>query len=244
MKLGIISDIHGNVDALTAVLHALETEQVDLILCAGDLVCYGAHPNEVLDVLRAYGVPSVVGNYDDAVAWNRPTASRTPSSPRTELLKRTALAWTTARIDPKHIAYLRGLPWALQYRLDGLSIHVLHAGPNALDDWFSPQQPDALSALAQYVRTDVVILGHTHHAYKHLCEGTLVINPGAVGRALDGDTRAAYAILDTATRHVRLERIAYDVDAAVRAIETSGMPYEIATLIRHAARRLEEVPIP
>jgi diadenosine tetraphosphatase ApaH/serine/threonine PP2A family protein phosphatase len=68
------------------------------------------------------------------------------------------------------------------------------------------------------------------------------VNPGAVGRSLDGDTRASYAVLETANRQVHFFRVAYDIEAAVRDIERSGMPLEIATLVRHGARRLEEVP--
>ena len=79
MKIGLISDIHGNQQALTKVLGQLYNEHVDLVLCAGDLVCYGAHANQVLDLMRSCAIACVAGNYDAAVAWNWPSASSKPS---------------------------------------------------------------------------------------------------------------------------------------------------------------------
>lgn len=241
MRLGLIADVHANLHALDAVLAALDRMEVDLIVCAGDLVCYGAHPNEALDRVRERGITSVTGNYDDAVAWDRPSASRAPSSPLTEPLKQAALDWAKREIAPRHRAYLRGLPWSLDYRLDGLTIHLIHAGPAFLDEWLHPDQPGSLAALADQRPVDLIVLGHTHHAFKHTHRATTIVNPGAVGRSLDGDPRAAYAIVDTATRAVSFERVPYDVHAATRAIERSGMPPEIGALLRHGARRLEEV---
>jgi len=261
MKIGMISDIHGNIQALIQVLEALDRQGADMILCAGDLVCYGANPNEVLQLLRQRNIPSVIGNYGAAVVWDLPSASSIPSSPQTEPLKQAALAWTKRNTSYKSIAYLRRLPWRLDYQIDGLRISVLHAGPDRLDESFSPDSPDRLEDLALRLQADVVVLGHTHQAYIHVCETnpvalgffipksdecnwrgqTVFVNPGAVGRSLDGDTRASYAILDTATRAAHIYRTTYAVEAAVQAIAKSGMPAQIAALVRHGARRIEEI---
>ena len=242
MNIGIISDIHANLPALRAVLAELDARSVDLIVCAGDLVCYSAQPNEVLDLVRARGIQSVVGNYDDAVAWRRSSASRTTSSAATEPLKRAALAWTIDRLDAAHGPYLRGLPWRADLRVDGLRMSLVHAGLEHLDEWVTPHHPGLIEDMVQRLAADVLVLGHTHTAYSVVREQTLVINPGAVGRSLDGDPRAAFAILDTTTRRVELRRVTYDVASAIAAIETSGMPPAISSLIRYAVRRIEEVP--
>ena len=249
MKIGLIADIHGNQQALSKVLNQLYTDRVDLILCAGDLVCYGAHCNQVIELLRACAIPTVTGNYDAAVAWNWAKASTKPSSPANEVLKQAALDWTTAALHSKHQGYLRGLPWQLRYQLDGLDIVVIHAGLQALDEWYTPDEPARLCALAAQVAADVIVLGHTHQAFAHEVEyapgrRTLLINPGAVGRSLDGDPRAAYATLQTATRVVKLQRIAYNLPMAVQAIMHSGMPPEIALLVQYGARRVEQLPAP
>lgn len=247
MKIGLISDIHGNQQALTKVLSQLYVERVDLVLCAGDLVCYGAHCNQVLELLRSCAIPCVTGNYDAAVAWNWPSVSSQPANPPTETLKQAALDWTKRNLHSKHRDYLRGLPWRLNYWLDGLHIVVMHAGLQQLDEWYAPEEPARLSQLAAQVGADVIVLGHTHQPFVYEVEyapgyKTLFINPGAVGRALDGDTRAAYAILRTETRAVQLRRIVYDLKLTVQAIMNSGMPPEIGLLIQHGARRMEQLP--
>lgn len=248
MKIGLISDIHGNQQALTKVLSQLYAERVDLILCAGDLVCYGAHCNQVLDLMRSCAIPCVTGNYDAAVAWNWPSASSKPSSSATEGLKQAALEWTKRNIHSKHRDYLRGLPWTLSYWLDGLRIVVIHAGLQELDEWYTPEEPARLCQLAAQVVADVIVLGHTHQPF--VCEveyapgrKTLFVNPGAVGRSLDGDTRAAYAIFQTGICEAQLKRIPYDLKLAVQAIMKSGMPHEIGLLIQHGARRVEQLPV-
>lgn len=248
MKIGLISDIHGNQQALIKVLNQLYLERVDLVLCAGDLVCYGAHCNQVLELIRSCAIPCVIGNYDAAVGWNWPTASSKPSSPTTEPLKQAALDWTKRNLHSKHRDYLRGLPWMLSYRFDRLRLAVLHAGLQQLDEWYTPEDPAHLCALAAELRVDIIVLGHTHQPFVYEVEyaqghKTLFINPGAVGRALDGDTRAAYAILQTATRTVQLHQIDYDLKMTVQAIMQSGMPPEIGLLLQHGARRVEHLPL-
>lgn len=249
MLIGIVSDIHGNAHALNAVLDELDRRGVDLVLCAGDLVCYGAQPNQVIATLLERGIPAVMGNYDHAVAWDLPTASRKPSSPRTEPLKVAALQWTQAIIDPVFKRHLRGLPFAAEFRVDGVSIHMVHAGPDHLDDWYTPDNADDLAHFAVRVRADVVVLGHTHQPFVYQGKdltghrGPLFVNPSAVGRSLDGDPRASFAVFDTATRHAEIIRVDYDLDAAVDAIRRTEMPVEIALLIRHAARRVEQLDL-
>ncbi|MEZ4680312.1 MAG: metallophosphoesterase family protein [Caldilineaceae bacterium] len=198
MKIGLIADIHGNLQAMNAVLEALYREQVDLILCAGDLVCYGAQCNYVIDLMRACNIPSVCGNYDAAVAWNLPTASSKPSSPETEALKQAALRWTQQHIHSKHRDYLRTLPWTMRFLLDDIRITVLHAGLEQLDEWYTPDDPNGLVRLARCLTSDIVVLGHTHQSFDYTVEYTAAdghsqcrtrfVNPGAIGRALDGDT--------------------------------------------------------
>jgi predicted phosphodiesterase len=229
------------------VLQVLYAAKVDLILNAGDLVGYGAHPNSVIQLLRSSGIQSVVGNYDEAVAWDLPRASRTPSSPTNEPLKQAALDWAKVRTSSEAKYYLRGLPLQLEYKLDDWRIQVIHAGLDYTDEWFTPDEPQQMAVLAARTSGDLVVLGHTHRAFTYECNNgrgrkTLFINPGAVGRALDGDTRAAYAIFDTERGEVQLNRVEYDLEMAVQSIERSGMPAEIAQMVRLGLRRVEQLP--
>jgi len=240
MRIGLISDVHGNLHALEAVLGALEVEGVDLTLCAGDLVVYGAHPAETLKLLRDSGIPSVAGNYDYAVAFGLEAASAKLSSPANEVLKRAALRWTQNALPKGCKRYLAGLPWRMDYRLEGRQIALVHAGLDALDEFLTPQSADELHTLAMRLGAEVVGLGHTHLPFTFLAGDTLIINPGAVGRSLDGDTRASFAILDTENLSVQHLRIEYDVERAAQAIAGSGMPREIAEMVRRGQRRVEE----
>lgn len=244
MKIGLISDIHANLQALEAVLHELRRDGADFILCAGDLVCYGANPRETIALLRAHGIPSVRGNYDHAVALGLETASRSPSSPQNEPLKRAALSWTQKNLEPRDKWFLNGLPWRMDFVFDSLHVAVLHAGIEYLDAWYTPDDLEKLEILVRRVDADVLVLGHTHQAFSCHISSRVVVNPGAVGRSLDGDTRASYAVLETDSLEVAHHRLEYDLASAVCAIQNSGMPIEIARLIKHAARRVEQIAQP
>ena len=241
MKLGLIADIHGNIEALDAVIEVLEQNGADLIVCAGDLVAYGANPNSVIKSLKNKGIMSVAGNYDDAVAWDKAKASRKASSALNEPLKQLALDWTKQVIRPEHKQYLRGLPWQLTYNLKGKHIVVLHAGLNYLDEWLVPEDETALEAMTSKLGADVVVLAHTHQAFVQQVKDTLFINPGAVGRSLDGNTKASCALLNLGTLKVKHFRVEYDIKHTVEAIRKSGMPLDIALLVQRGARRIEEV---
>ncbi|MEM7117423.1 MAG: metallophosphoesterase family protein [Chloroflexota bacterium] len=209
---------------------------VDFTVCAGDLVCYGANHNLVIHQIRQRNIPTVTGNYDTAVAWDLPYVSQTGSPQPMESLQQAALQWTRQYVLPKDRTYLQSLPWQLNYCLDGLRVTVLHAGLDRLDEELTPDQPESLRQMACQLQADVVILGHTHIPFVYECVHhfgtTLFINAGSVGRAFDGDPRAAYAIFDTKSKTADLKRIDYNVEAASKAIAVSGMPHEIADMVR------------
>ena len=236
MKLGIISDIHGNIHALRAVLEALDNASVDLIVCAGDLVCCGANHNLVIRQIRQRHIPTVTGHYDAAVAWGHPVASYSRLSSQAEFLQRAALAWTNQYVLAEDKAFLQTLPWRLNYNIDGQHVVILHGGLDRLDESFTPSNPTGLQHLAEQLQADIVILGHSHVPFTYGCHHsqgqTLFINPGSVGHSHDGDPRASYALLDTRTDSVQFARANYNIEAAARAIAVSGMPIEIAEMIR------------
>jgi putative phosphoesterase len=241
MKIGLIADVHANLHALKAVLGSLAAEGVEFILCAGDLVGYGAQPAGAIRLMRERGIPSVCGNYDYAVAHSLEAASQKPSSPRNDAIKRATLRWTCETLPPAEKRYLASLPWMMRFSFDGLHVAVLHAGIEYLDAWYAPEYPQGLQVLAGRVDADVIVMGHTHRSFVHRVSSRVLVNPGAVGRSLDGDTRAAYAVLDVDSLEVSLRRVPYDLRGAVRMIEKSGMPLEIARMVERGARRVEQL---
>lgn len=231
MKIGLIADIQGNLHALEAVLAALGRLEVYTILCAGDLVGYAAHPNEVVLRVRAEGIPSVLGNQDQACGWRFTRANPPSGTPRTEILRRAALEWTQAQLRDEHRAYLRGLPRLMRLPLAGRSVTVLHGGLSGLDEQLSPDDPAALESLARQLGSDVVVLGHTHRPFEFRHASTLLINPGPVGRSVEGDPRAQFAVLDLTTLQVDFVRLEYDLQGATDAVLCSGLPIEIGLLL-------------
>jgi putative phosphoesterase len=162
MKIGLVSDIHGNLQALGAVLKALKREAVDLTLCAGDLVCYGANPNEVIALLHAESIPCVTGNYDYACAFNLSKVSRSSSSPESEALKQSVLKWTKENLTGSSQHFLQTLPWRSNFTFEGVRIALFHAGLDYLDENYLPQNGKGFMDLSKRVNSDVVIFGHTH----------------------------------------------------------------------------------
>lgn len=110
MRFAVISDVHGNLPALTAVLAAIKEQHVDRIVCTGDIVGLGPHPNEIVDLLREEGVEVVMGNYDDAVAFGRISSGVDFLDETAEQVDQAAINWTRRHLTPENLEYLRSLP--------------------------------------------------------------------------------------------------------------------------------------
>lgn len=239
MRYLIVSDIHGNIQALEAVVrHAAGS--FDRILCCGDLVGYGADPNAVVEWVRANVELIVRGNHDKACAgledmeWFNPVA-------------RESALWTQAALTGENLRYLRNLPRG-PLRVD--EFQLLHGSPLDEDEYIIDRL-DA-SQLAPYLDTSLSFFGHTHLQGGFRChrngvqpirrpgpgeeeaaigiepEAIYLVNCGSVGQPRDHDPRAAYATFDTASRTIALRRAPYDVPAAQQRIRGAGLPALLA----------------
>ncbi|WP_224448270.1 metallophosphoesterase family protein [Haloprofundus salilacus] len=213
MRLGVLSDIHGNLVALDAVL--ADMPPVDEIVCAGDVVGYNPWPVDCVERLRKRAVPTVQGNHDRAVAEG--TAFRFNE------MARAGVEYARDRLDAEDLDWLASLP---QQRLAAdRRVRLVHGHPDNPDHYTYPDEfmPELLD------EEDVLVMGHTHvQAHKVYDEG-IVMNPGSVGQPRDGDSRAAYAIVDLDAMEVEERRVTYDIDEVVRAIETECLPERIGT---------------
>ncbi|MBI1872805.1 MAG: metallophosphoesterase family protein [Acidobacteria bacterium] len=241
MRYFILSDIHANLEALEAVLAAVEASRYDRVICLGDLVGYGANPNEVVDRIRALE-PTVIirGNHDKAASGLDTAKDFNP-------IARLAARWTRDRLTPDNQTYLAELPAGPQI-VDDL-VEICHGTPYD-EDAYLFDEGDGLLALAT-ARRPLCLFGHTHvplvlrmtadglelehvnggdtpHTVALQSEGRCLVNPGSVGQPRDGDPRAAYAIVDTDTRSVSLFRQRYAIDEAQRKIFTAGLPGVLA----------------
>lgn len=235
MRLGVLSDLHGNIEALDAVMKDLSGRSVEGIICLGDLVGYGPKPNEVVERVAELEIQSVVGNYDLAVA--HPNAeealARYLKTPVSDVARRT-YEWTREKTAPETCAYLRDLPATFWIEEGDETFLFVHGSPEAPNEYLTPETGEGrLAELLRKTGATVLLAGHTHLPMARRVEGGVVLNPGSVGRPKDGDPRASYLILDT-EKGFRVEhiRVTFDVESVAKDCVISGLPREQADGLR------------
>ena len=230
----ILSDIHGNLEALEAVLADVDRRHPASIVCLGDFVGYGASPNDCIDRLRPLIEHAVVGNHDLAACGKLQLKYFNTHAA-------IAAQWTDAALTPANRRYLEELPFAVRWR-DAL---LVHASPAEPEEWRYVLSPgDAQSEMDAY-QEPVCFIGHSHYpgSFDRL-DGQVrydrgpeirmqnghryLVNVGAVGQPRDGDPRAAYVLYDDQERVIRHVRVDYDVAEAMRRILEAGLPRSLA----------------
>lgn len=221
MKIGVIADVHSNLAALQAVLK--DMPRVDELICVGDLVGYGAQPNEVVELARSMEVRAVMGNHDYA-AVTRDVRGFNPIAAR-------AAIWTADNLRKENIEYLSHFPTQLNLKHGRQKIHVVHGSPrDPLNEYILPEAPNSLLAeLVRDIDADLILLGHTHMPMQRVIYGKLIFNPGGVGQPRDRDPRASYAVLSLGEKiEVDPRRVEYDIEDTAEKIKTAGLPSELA----------------
>jgi diadenosine tetraphosphatase ApaH/serine/threonine PP2A family protein phosphatase len=236
MLTAVFGDIHGNYEALTAVLQALGTLKVERLFCTGDVVGYGASPRECIELIRDLGIACVRGNHDDYTTrsdgreWRiRPEAAE-------------VIYWTRSQLGKDHLEWLRALPYVHREEEFTL-VHASHV--------YTPPWPYILNertAIQNFLFQPLLLsfCGHSHvpvyvvHRAGHRPELELLrnillprrhkaaIGVGAVGQPRDNDPRACVVLYDTVVRSIRILRVAYDVEGAQRRIRRAGLPEDLA----------------
>jgi diadenosine tetraphosphatase ApaH/serine/threonine PP2A family protein phosphatase len=233
----VISDVHANLEALDAVLAAAGPYDHALVL--GDLVGYGADPNAVIDRVRALPAATFIrGNHDKVGAGLENTDGF-------NYLARHAITWTTNALTPERRQWLAAIPQGPTV-IDDL-VEICHGAPFD-EDVYIFDDLDAMRAL-RVARRPLCLFGHTHVVAGYTVTNKtdivssvhdspirippdggarFLVNCGAVGQPRDGDPRAAYGLLDSATRTLSLARVEYDVSAAQAKIVAAGLPDVLA----------------
>jgi predicted phosphodiesterase len=235
MRVAVLSDIHGNLTALEAVIADLAVQRADVVINGGDLVGSGPRPAEVVDLVASLGWPSVAGNTDE-VLWNeRPfeeLRARLPQMKKMLDCVADDVAWTQAAVGGGRMASLVKTP--MQWTNGDLT--VVHARPG--DTWSSPQAgadekefTDAYGGLG----SPVVVYGHVHVPFVREVPSMIVANSGSVGMPHDGDQRASYLLIDDGRPTIR--RVAYEVESEIRELSVRGHPHAewIASILRAAS---------
>ena len=226
MRLGIFSDTHANLEALSAVLEAFGHERVDKLVCLGDTVGYGANPNECCDLVRERASFTILGNHDAAVAGRMDYSYYYDAA-------RQALDLHAQLLSAENKSWLQSLPYEVR---EG-HVSFCHGSPVNIEEFdyiFAPEQ--AARCLPEWDRlADVTFIGHSHLCKSFALEPDdvhevvaqkfelraghkYIISVGSVGQPRDYDNRASYTIYDTEERVFEFKRIAYDIDAAAQKI--------------------------
>ena len=232
-RIAIFGDLHGNSAATAAVLAAIDAEAPDAIYCLGDLVGYGARPNETISLIRERGIPTIMGNYDDGVGFDRDDCGCAYKDMGEEARGQQSLLWTRDVTTPENKAYLRTLLPEIRFEAEGKRFRLVHGSPRRINEYlFEDRDPRSLARIAQGADADVLVFGHTHKPWVRTIENVLFVNDGSVGKPKDGDPRAAWARLTVEpgqSVQVEIRRVPYDIAsmaAAIRAAE--GLPDEFA----------------
>jgi putative phosphoesterase len=230
MRHAIFSDIHANLPALEAVLADIASRQFDRLYCLGDLVGYAPFPNEVTERIRFDQIPTIMGNYDDGVGFDRDDCGCAYREANERRRGDQSLAWTKAHVTAENKAFLRTLPHEIRFDADGRRVLLVHGSPRKINEYLFEDRPlSSFQRLAASSNADIIVYGHTHKPYTKLVEEVLFVNVGSVGKPKDGDRRACYAILDTSTPPVEYVRVEYDLDRITSASRASELPPEFAT---------------
>jgi len=230
MRLAIYSDVHGNLPALEAVLEDIRRQPFDAVYCLGDLVGYGASPNEVVDRIRQERTPTITGNYDDGVGYDRDECGCAYREDDERARGQRSLEWTKACTTHENKAFLRALPSEIRLEADGKRVLLVHGSPRKMNEYLFEDRPlSSFERLAASSKADVIVFGHTHKPYTKVVDDVLFVNVGSVGKPKDGDWRACYAAIDLSGPKVTFVRVEYDVRRAAAAIRETDLPHEFAT---------------
>jgi diadenosine tetraphosphatase ApaH/serine/threonine PP2A family protein phosphatase len=230
VRYAVLSDVHGNLEALRAVLADAEA-RTDDVVCLGDVVGYGADPGPCVDLLGTRARALVAGNHEHAVVGRMDLSWFNGYA-------RAAAEWTREQIDPSCAAYLDALPLTATVG----DATLVHASPHQPHEWdYLVTEEDGLVAFTAF-DTRICFVGHSHvpamwslgSSGPDYARGDLdvtldagrryIVNVGSVGQPRDRDVRASYAVWDVDARRITVRRVTYDVGTARAKIEAAGLP--------------------
>jgi predicted phosphodiesterase len=233
MKFAIIADIHGNLEALQAVLEDAQKQGCTHYACIGDVVGYGANPRECLQIVRSMGMPCVKGNHDEYCSIEESAEGFNP-------LAAEAVMWTRQQLSEEDRQWLRDLRYVRMVT----NFTIVHATLDAPQRWGYVFDKLAAAASFPYQNTPVCFFGHTHVPVAFVRDSMVrggtyskfkiepgkkyFINVGAVGQPRDGNPKAAYVVYDVDEGTVELRRLDYDIATAQKKIRAAGLPERLA----------------
>jgi putative phosphoesterase len=231
MKVALISDIHGNLVSFEAVLQDIERENVDQIVCLGDVAALGPQPREVLMHLKTLKCPAVMGNTDDFLLTPKTYSGSNEESQKIYEIE----CWSAAQLTDGDKTFIRTFHPTVELMLGELTLLCFHGSPNSYDDVIRATTPDdELERKLSGFNADIMAGGHTHTQMLRRHRNLLLINPGSIGLPHDyflGEVykpaRAEYALLNTADDKISIDlrRVKVDSEQVRQSFLGSGMPH-------------------
>jgi len=238
VTLAIISDIHGNLEALDAVLADIAAAKASPIACLGDFVGYGASPNECLTRVRSMLDVALLGNHDVAALGRLRLGGFNSDAA-------TTARWTRDHLEPSNREWLESLPMTAVWH----GMRLVHASPSDPDEWNYVLSVHDAEFEFDTFEEPLCVIGHSHVPGNFVREkngvryhrdpavpigrnGRLIVNIGSVGQPRDGDPRAAYALIRDDPPRLEHRRVEYDVAKASTAILAAGLPQFLAERLR------------
>jgi putative phosphoesterase len=218
MRLAVIADVHSNIHALRAASDIIRGRGPGMVVCAGDVVGYGAFPDECCAAVQGMCGRCIAGNHDRS-AVSGDFSGMNPFAAA-------AMIWTAGRLGEGARGFLASLAPSCRFEADGVQVAVFHGSPRDPDEYVHEEA--VTEETLRGTGSDMVVMGHTHVPYaKRLGDG-LVVNPGSVGQPRDGDPRGSLAFVDTGRMECEVVRFRYPVEEAAGAIVSAGLPRILA----------------
>jgi len=210
MKVGIVSDIHGNDLAVEAVLNSARKLGVERILNAGDMVGYYFNPVRVLELLSEWNLVSVRGNHEDMLMG---IVDNISNLSKIEKKYGSGLRVAKETLSSEQLNYLKLLPEKIVVDCgESCKVLLCHGSPWDTDQYIYPDVADDMLEKFNDIDVDIIVMGHTHYPMKRAFKGCLLLNPGSVGQPRNRKPGASWAILDTDAGSIELRHEAYDVE--------------------------------
>ncbi len=216
MKIVVVSDLHGNFDALSAL-----PESGDELWVLGDLVNYGPQPSEVVSFVRGHAAAIVRGNHDNAVGFNVDPRC----TPRYHEMANATMQLSNAELDEAAKEFLRGLPKTQILVREGKRFMLCHAVPSDPLYGYCPQDSARWQHEVENIQADYLLVGHTHTPFVKRVGQTTVVNPGSLGQPKTGKPDACYAVWQDG--HFELRQFPYALERALDRIQHMPVPADI-----------------
>jgi putative phosphoesterase len=227
MKIAVISDIHGNLEALKKSLENIEEKNVDTIVCLGDLVGYGPYPNEVVELIRERKILNILGNYDAAVLEEKFNYIRDNE------VNKFCMPWAAKELNEENRAYLKSLPTQIILQFENKKLYFVHGSNRSINEYLKEDSKEVEEAMEEF-DGDILVCAHTHIPYKKVFGAKLLLNDGSVGKPKIGRPNGTYLIIDIQKDSIETEIIefTYDYEKTTKAMKEKGIHQNCITNIR------------